>query len=116
METNKPLYLTRDYRLTYEPDDLPTHYAFIQRGLDIERLERQYRQALSSDKRPTDSLRQTSRDEVADAVVRRILAALDERGAWVEQGALSSHGYKGPIIDSRAFFRNVETLSRYLAR
>jgi len=28
LETDRPLYTTRDYRLTYADDDLPTHYGF----------------------------------------------------------------------------------------
>src|SRR5688572_18450003 len=28
LESNKPLYFTRDYRLVYTDDDLPTHYGF----------------------------------------------------------------------------------------
>jgi PelA/Pel-15E family pectate lyase len=116
LQTNKPLYLTRDYRLTYNANDLPTHYAFIQRDLDLDRLERQYRHALAREKPAANSSRQIELAEAPDAVVRRILTALDERGAWVEQGALSSHGYNGPIIDSRTFIRNLDTLSRYLIR
>jgi hypothetical protein len=115
LQTGKPLYLTKDYKLTYEPNDLPTHYAFIQRDLDIDRLERQHRQALSSEK-PADNVQaQAPRDDVSDDSVRRIVAALDERGAWVERGVLSSNGYRGPVVDSRTFIRNLDLLSRYLA-
>ena len=28
LETNRPLYFTKDYRLTYDDSDMPTHYAF----------------------------------------------------------------------------------------
>ncbi|MEX2141256.1 MAG: pectate lyase [Pirellulales bacterium] len=113
LQTNKPLYLTRDYQLTYEPNDLPTHYSFIQKDVGLSRLERQYRNAMSHNNEsrlPTESSR-----PVSDNEVRRILDALDERGAWVEQGALKSYGHVGPIIDSRTFIRNVDRLSRYLA-
>jgi PelA/Pel-15E family pectate lyase len=108
LQTNKPLFLTRDYRLTYEPNDLPTHYSFIRSGLGLDRLEREYQSALAR----TD----TTRDPppISDDEIRSILDALDERGAWVEQGALTSYGHRGPIIDSRTFIRNVDRLSRYL--
>ena len=112
LRSNKPLYLTKDYKLTYESDDLPTHYAFIQRDLNLDRLQRQYRRALSRAKPSADP---PQRDTVSDDAVRRTLAALDDRGAWVEQGALASHGYRGPIIDSRTFIRNIDQLSGYLA-
>jgi len=29
LRTNKPLYFTKDYQLTYTSDDMPTHYGFI---------------------------------------------------------------------------------------
>ncbi len=29
LQTNRPLYFTKDYQLTYESDDMPTHYSFI---------------------------------------------------------------------------------------
>ena len=28
LQTNKPLYFTKDYQLTYSDDDMPTHYGF----------------------------------------------------------------------------------------
>ena len=28
LKTNKPLYFTKEYELTYNDDDLPTHYGF----------------------------------------------------------------------------------------
>jgi PelA/Pel-15E family pectate lyase len=112
LRTNKPLYMTKEYVLTYEPNDLPTHYSFIQDSIGMARLERQYRDANSRDK-PTPAASQPPRP-VSDDEVRRILAALDERGAWVERGELKSYGHRGDIIDSRTFIRNVDRLSRYL--
>jgi hypothetical protein len=107
--TNKPLYMTKQYQLTYEPSDLPTHYSFIRDGIGLDGLERRYREALVES--IEDS--QTSAP-VAEGEIRRILNALDQRGAWVEQGTLGSQLYRGPIIDSRTFIRNVDRLSRYL--
>ena len=112
LRTNKPLYLTKQYELTYDPVDLPTHYSFIQNNIGLAQLERQYRDAksqVSTPRAPSERLRVVSDDEV-----RRILAALDERGAWVVQGELKSYGHRGAIIDSRTFIRNVDRLSRYL--
>jgi uncharacterized protein YyaL (SSP411 family) len=112
LRTNKPLYFTRDYRLTYEPNDLPTHYAFNGIDIDLKQLELQHQDAKvrESERLPQrEPLRRVSNSEV-----RRIISALDERGAWVEEGALRSHGYRGKIIDSRTFIRNVDRLSRYI--
>jgi PelA/Pel-15E family pectate lyase len=112
LKTNKPLFLTREYQLTYEADDLPTHYSFIQRDIGLSRLERQHRDAMSPE---GASRRPEAARPVSDNEIRRILDALDERGAWVEQGAISSHGYRGRVIDSRTFIRNVDRLSRYVS-
>ena len=109
LQTNKPLFLTKDYQLTYEPNDLPTHYSFVRDDIGLARLERQYRAALAPRPAP-----QQAESPVSEAEVRRILAALDERGGWVEQGTLKSYNVRGAIIDSATFIRNVDRLSRYI--
>jgi PelA/Pel-15E family pectate lyase len=109
LKTNKPLYMTRDYELTYEADDLPTHYSFITGSMNVTQLEREYRDAAAGSHRTSE--RRASPDEGG---IRRILAALDDRGAWVEEGELRSYNYRGPIIDSRTFIRNIDRLSRYV--
>jgi hypothetical protein len=109
LRTNKPLFMTKDYRLTYESNDVPTHYSFIQRDLGLAELDRLYREARAGNSQHADS-----RGQVSEAAVRSILDALDERGAWIEQGTLASHGYRGPIIDSRTFIRNISRLAAFL--
>jgi hypothetical protein len=50
--------------------------------------------------------------------VRRLIVALDDRGAWVEEGRLRYHGKADDttrIIDSATFARNVDILGQYLA-
>jgi hypothetical protein len=47
-----------------------------------------------------------------------VIAALDERGAWVEEGRLRYFGEDDParrVIDCQTFVRNVQTLSRFIA-
>jgi hypothetical protein len=109
LQTNQPLYMTRDYQLTYESNDLPTHYSFIVGKLNLNRLERQYRQAAAGEIRSTE--RPAS---PAETEVQQMLKALDDRGAWVEPGELRSYNYRGPVIDSHTLIRNVDRLSRYL--
>ena len=49
---------------------------------------------------------------------RQVVAALDERGAWVEAGRLRSYGANDPtrvVIETRTFVSNVETLSKFIA-
>ncbi len=43
LQTNRPLYFTIDYQLTYSDADMPTHYAFIV-GSSLDRIEREYEQ------------------------------------------------------------------------
>lgn len=117
LNTNKPLYFTREYQLTYDDSDLPTHYSF-QVGDSTERIAREYEhvKSLSPDQlRPGKS---DSPPELSDAPgeeVRAIIAAQDDRGAWVEDGRLKTSPETTRIIRSATFARNVETLGKYLA-
>ena len=43
MGSNRPLYFTKDYKLTYSADDLPTHYAF-KVSSRVDRLQAEYDQ------------------------------------------------------------------------
>lgn len=120
LETNRPLYFTRDYKLTYADDDLPTHYVFKVRGAEeeLERIAREYerlrqmsppqlRRAASAASKP---------NELPEGRVREIIAALDARGRWVEPGDLRTHEGSGTqrIITTGTFIRNVRVLTDYL--
>lgn len=114
LQTNRPLYLTRDYALTYEADDLPTHYAFIlQPRLDEIEAEYQAAAAASPDQLwPLPAPPAPTATEVA-----RVIASLDERGAWVEAGLeMDAHDLRPPsgVIRSQTFAANVALLCRYL--
>lgn len=120
LKTNKPLYFTKDYRLTYSDADMPTHYGF-KTGSRLDRLEKEYKELL---KTPTDQLwtpREKRPPLQSDALARdakRVIDALDKRGAWVESGKLSYHGADDPtrkIIQSRTFCRNLLVLARYIS-
>ncbi len=105
--TNKPLYFTRNYELTYRDDDLPTHYSF-KGSYGVERVRRLFAAvsrggrtaALDRGRSPDD---RTARRRLAPRV-REVIRALDEEGRWVE----------GEMIRSQTFVRNVELLSEYL--
>jgi hypothetical protein len=121
LQTNKPLYLTKTYELTYDDGDLPTHYGF-QVQSRVNELQQQYDHiaGLSADKlvlqrrsRAAPKSSRPSADEVA-----RVVEALDDRGAWAEPGRLKYHGKADPtdrIIDSATFARNLDVLSRAVA-
>lgn len=113
LETNRPLYFTRDYKLTYSDTDVPTHYSFTV-GSHLDRIERRYRKLASSKWRPPVEGELPPRPPAKE--VRRIIDAADERGAWVEEGRLRYWGKSDPtrrVIDPRTFARNTRALARY---
>lgn len=121
LRTNRPLFFTREYDLTYESDDLPTHYSFLA-SPQLERIEREYEQLLSKNPeqlREAKESRNRSGPTTTELVddVRSIIDAQDDRGAWVENGRLRTFDGDGAsqVIESRTFCNNVRTLSRYIA-
>ena len=113
LQTNKPLYFTKDYKLTDSSDDMPTHYGFIV-GSGLDGIQAQYDRAIAEGPKP----RATRDESPADsAKIDEIIRALDTRGAWVESGKLDYHGDDDPtreIISSATFRRNVRALSSYI--
>ena len=120
LRSNKPLYFTRDYQLTYDDADMPTHYSFkVPDGSAA--ILREYERLRASGPEPrlaAPAKQPTSVTPQMRAEVESILAAQDARGRWVETGGLRYHQPKNPaerILDCATFVRNVETLSRFLA-
>jgi PelA/Pel-15E family pectate lyase len=122
LKSNKPLYLTKDYQLTYDDSDMPTHYGF-KVGHSLDAIEREFERLKATDpsklklKTPAKPNR-PQLTPVLEAHARVVIAALDDRGRWVEDGRLRYHGPNDPttrIIECQTFIKNVETLSRYLA-
>ncbi len=130
LKTNRPLYFTRKYELTYTSDDLPTHYGFIT-GSRLDTIEAEYQRLLAEgpeagkdgsrgknrdsgdagNERPRPTPELTSRAQQA-------IDSLDARGAWVETGRLKSAkagSNSGRVIAAKTFAKNVGTLSRYIA-
>lgn len=120
LQTNRPLYFTKLYELTYQDDDLPTHYAFkVSQALDG--LEREYEKLLALAPEQLATRPQTRPARAAKGLkdrVERVIAAMDDRGRWVENRRLK---YQGPedttrrIIDCHTFIQNLGILSHYLA-
>ncbi len=110
--TNRPIYMTRDYKLTYDGSDTPTHYSF--KGAYFPRGEaRRYAEIVQMgiaqyklDHAPTLPSPE-ERAKLAAAMetrVREVLAAQDAKGRWITKGAL----------EMSTFERNIGTLAEYL--
>ena len=118
LRTNSPLYFTKDYQLTYEDDDMPTHYAFVVTSAidELERACEETRKGLpwraaavqSGDERP----------ENLAARARQAIQLQDERGAWVQEDRLryQENDDTRSIIDSGTFAQRVRVLAAYLAQ
>ncbi len=120
LKSNRPLFFTKQYEVTYSDADMPTHYAFKVPNR-IDRIEREYLRLLRLDPAELNaSLDTPPRKATASqrAAVREVIAALDDRGRWVEDGRMKYHGSDDPtrrVIDCRTFIANLRVLSDYLA-
>ena len=111
LKTNRPLYFTKDYTLTTSDRDLPTHYGF--KVPDWTKRMRTTLGKLQKRKlRPTKPRKLSAPSEKS---VRKIIASMDSRGAWVEKGRLRNIGWEGKVIESGTFIRNIGELARTLA-
>ncbi len=120
LETNRPLYFTLEYELTYSDDDMPTHYAFIV-GSRLDSIQQQYDRLKERGPREQSPSFEPSIPRMSDNLAneaREVIDALDERGAWVEEGRLRYHGDDDDtrqVIDSKTFVDRLEALSRFIA-
>jgi len=116
LQTNRPLYMQRNgrqYELTYDDSDLPSHYGW-KTDSRLEKLERQYNELNENGSRPSDSRR------VSESRVAQVVGDLDEQGRWIsvyDKEALVGQpkfqrGMK--YLSSDVFCRNMTTLGRYL--
>jgi hypothetical protein len=120
LQTNRPLYFTKQYELVYTADDLPTHYAFIVSS-NVERLRSQYERLAALDptrlKTPPRAARYEKSAELAKET-QRAIDSLDPRGAWVEAGKLKAADPEGRVtrvITTSRFIDNMDALSRWVA-
>lgn len=120
LKTNKPLYFTKDYVLTYDDSDMPTHYGF-KVGSKLAELRRDYETSL---KAPPNHSPIWTKERSApkpysklNKVAAELVDAMDARGAWLETGKLKAKGNddrERKIITTRTFATNLRTLSRFV--
>lgn len=122
LHTNKPLYFTIDYQLTYDDSDLPTHYAF-KLSCAADQLKATYDKVVAGSKQPTHSVagmhierwKQPGKHSAkAQKEVDEVIAAMDSRGAWVEKGSLKHFKEAAQVIRSATFIHNLRVLGEYI--
>ena len=123
LQTNRPLYFTSQYELTYSDDDMPTHYSFQSQSW-VDPVRAQYDRLAKTPpepRKPSPPKRTERAPRMAASLAaeaRAIVAALDERGAWVEDGRLHYHGENDParrIISCTTFVHHVHKLAQFVA-
>ena len=119
LQTNRPLFFTKEYKLTYDDSDLPTHYSF-KSGYWVEGIASRYERISRKDSKELRYELDTDRTEPGgnlEKEVEKVLSSLDDRGRWVEDGRLRYHGEDDStrrILNSATFAANVGILSAYL--
>ena len=118
LRTNKPLYFTKDYHITFDKDDVPTHYGFTFPSR-LASIEAEYRRLKNL--KPGESRTQPAETITPEmtATARKTLASQDARGAWIEPGIVrDTTGRKTTptegVVKSQTFLDNVKILTTYL--
>jgi hypothetical protein len=98
---------------------MPTHYAFITSN-NVARIRNEYDRLLAT---PADKLKPASRAQTSELTqdltdaAEKSIAALESRGAWVEDSRLRDSDPTGNTrrtISTIPFIRHIETLSRFI--
>lgn len=113
LKTNRPLYFTRSYVLTYDDSDLPTHYGFKVPS-DLDKIERDYL-AVQKQKVPASGKATHRLSNDVEQKARRAIDELDDRGAWVTDDGLRFQKHDGPVINMSVAVRHFNALAAYLA-
>jgi hypothetical protein len=117
MGSNRPLYMTSDYHLTYEDDDLPTHYGFRITLPPLAEVQEAYRQIIDQGRGPYLAGLAASHEEVgADGSVRPAMASQQERAVAAIIDSLDAEGrwLDDDMINSKTLIRNYGELSDFL--
>ena len=92
--SNRPLYMNQQYKLTYENNDLPDHYAFIVSS-KLERLTREYDEISVL---PIDELWETPRSDLLVVPLQRI----EKLQRFLLKSIHVVHGLKQGNLDTTA--------------
>ena len=115
LKTNTPLFFTKDYQLTYDGSDVPTHYSFYS-GSRLDDLEGVYRRV--NDGNAAAGPATTPDPAALEAAATTAIAAMDEHGAWLSDTPLNTMDNPAPgmkTITTRDFADHVDDLSAFIA-
>jgi hypothetical protein len=118
LKTDKPLYFTRKYELTYDDSDLPTHYGFKgnNRSNSLRKRFDTLKAASAKDlARMQEKMTIRKSFGIDKATAERVVKSLDNRGAWVEPGKIDKRP-EGRIISSETFCKNVRGLAAFVGK
>jgi hypothetical protein len=116
LKTNRPLYFTRNYELTYDGSQVPTHYGFVfdsrLDAIEAAYLRQRNGTALRDDEAPQLTPELTAK-------VHTIIASQNPRGAWLGPGVVRDlEGRKvesdDGVISSATFIDNMRTLAAFV--
>ena len=116
LKTDRPLYFTKDYKLTYDDSDVPTHYSF-KVGSSLGSLRRSLERLQKGDVKPRE-LSKITFSNPSPKAVRRTIDRLDSKGRWVDSRSLRTwpkEEGKDKTISTSTFIKNITVLSDYLA-
>ncbi len=114
LRTNKPLYFTKEYALTYDDGDLPTHYGF-KVGSSLDDIAQDYAKLAAGKLKPPGPRGRPKMSDRLAADAKAAVASLDARGRWLTEGGLKNYDHEGKVLDVRVFTDRVRALGRYLA-
>ena len=115
LQSNKPLYMTEDYKLTYSDADVPDHYGWKVESR-LEAIEGDYEAAIASSSQESAA---KSQKPTADQV-QNIIDDLDDQGRWISTYAgerlVGQPKFKPGFqyLNSAVFSKNLESLSAYV--
>ena len=124
LQTNRPLYFTKEYQLTYRDNDMPTHYSFQSSyGVEsmiryFEAVRKQGRTAWLAAQTPKTltAAQRAARAESMEKQVRTVIAAQDAQGRWITRAKLETRGMTfGDRVETRTFIDHIGVLSKYLS-
>ncbi len=112
LRSNKPLYMTREYELTYDDQDMPTHYGF-QLDSKASKLAKRFVGIQKEYESRNDVVKPR---RVSAQKVQQVIESMDERGAWILEQEMRYHNQPGPVIDMKNTVEQLLELADFLHR